>query len=104
MSASYYVWYKVTDADDRELERAVRGMQARLACRTGIHGRLLKKRDAPDTWMEVYEGVAEPQGFERQMQDLVEQFDLEMFLRDSRHTECFLGDAAIAQVSCREGD
>lgn len=99
MSASYYVWYQVTDADDRELEQAVRGLQARLACRTGVAGRLLKRRDRPDTWMEVYEAVAEPIAFERELQALVDQFDIEVRLADRRHVECFI-EAGSALPAC----
>ncbi len=93
MSAHYYVWYRVPEGVAAEAETAVRALQARLACSSGIGGRLLKKRDAPETWMEVYEGVAEPQAFERQLQELVERYDVEMFLDGGRHVECFVGEA-----------
>ncbi|TCS72227.1 uncharacterized protein DUF4936 [Sulfuritortus calidifontis] len=100
MSVGYYVWYRVADADDRELEQAVRGMQARLACRTGVAGRLLKRRDAPATWMEVYEAVAEPAAFERVLQALVDQFDIEVRLADRRHVECFVESPGAAVPAC----
>ncbi|NWG87635.1 MAG: DUF4936 family protein [Hydrogenophilaceae bacterium] len=100
MSTSYYVWYKVADADDRELEQAVRAMQARLACRTGVAGRLLKRRDRPDTWMEIYEAVAEPAAFEHQMQALVDQFDIEVRLAEGRHVECFIDLAGNVAPAC----
>lgn len=93
MSTHYYVWYRVQAGSEAAAETAVRGMQARLACRSGVAGRLLKKRDTPETWMEIYENVAEPKGFERQMQELVERYDVEMFLDGGRHAECFLGEA-----------
>ena len=104
MSAHYYVWYRVRDDAAAEAETAVRALQARLACRTGIAGRLLKKRDAPETWMDIYEGVAEPQGFERQMQELVERYDVEMFLEGGRHVECFIGEADAIRSCGKEGD
>lgn len=100
MSANYYVWYKVEDAGDADLEQAVRGMQARLACRTGVAGRLLKRRDAANTWMEVYESVEDAAAFEQAMGALVDQYDIEVRLADSRHVECFVDSAGRAQPAC----
>lgn len=100
MTANYFVWYKVATPEDPELELAVRGMQARLACRSGIAGRLMKRRDAPDTWMEVYEAVADTRAFEQAMQSLVDQFDIEVRLPDSRHVECFVETADNVQPGC----
>ena len=98
----YYIYYRVAD-DDHETETQVRAMQARLACRSGIAGRLLKRRDDPYTWMEIYENVADSQHFERHLARAVSEFDVEMFLaRDARRIiECFSGDvAAPALPSC----
>ena len=88
MSFSYFVWYRVR-ADERETETVIRHMMARLACRSGVAGRLLKKREEPRLWMEVYEGVGDPVGFERLLAQAVAEFDVEMFCDDSRHGECF---------------
>ena len=105
MPHTYCVWYRVKDADDREAETVVRALQARLGCRTGVTGRLLKKRDAPNTWMELYEGVRDVKAFERQLQALTDQFDVDMFLADSRHIECFIEDDAEAALpTCVEGN
>lgn len=94
MSFNYYVWYRVSH-DDRETETNLRAMIARLGCRSGIPGRLLKKRDEPKLWMEVYEGVAAPEAFERALGQALDEFDVEMFLDGPRHGECFLADAAV---------
>jgi hypothetical protein len=88
VSFSYYVWYRVR-ADERETETVIRYMMARLACRSGVTGRLLKKREEARLWMEVYEGVADPAAFERLLAQAVAEFDVEMFCADSRHGECF---------------
>ena len=98
---NYYIYYRVSENDADEAETLVRSMQARLACRSGVAGRLLKKRDEAGLWMEVYEDVAEPERFERLLEQAVDEFDLGMFLDGTRHTECFLGDAAHAAV-CRQ--
>ncbi|MCP5278765.1 MAG: DUF4936 family protein [Thiobacillus sp.] len=86
-----YVWYRV-EKDDRDTENAVRGMMARLACRSGVAGRLLKKRDEPRLWMEVYAGVADQDGFERLMAQKVDEFDLGMFIDGERRVEAFSED------------
>lgn len=99
---NYYIYYRVSEKDADEAETLVRSMQARLACRSGIAGRLLKKRDEPGLWMEVYEGVAEPVRFERLLDQAVDEFDLAMFLDGTRHTECFLGDEALAAACGRD--
>ena len=98
MSFAYYIWYRVR-ADERETETVIRHMMARMACRSGVTGRLLKKRGEPQLWMEVYEGVGDPDGFERLLARAVDEFDVEMFCADSRHTECFADTEAVA-ASC----
>ena len=99
MSASYYIWYRVRD-DGRETETVIRHMLARLACRSGVAGRLLKKRGEPRLWMEVYEGVADPEAFAVHLARAVDEFDVEMFCEDRRHSECFIGDAIAPLAAC----
>jgi hypothetical protein len=96
----YYIYYRVSDRNADEAETLARSMQARLACRSGVAGKLLKKRDEPGLWMEVYENVAEPERFERLLEQAVDEFDLALFVEDRRHLECFTGDEAPAP-SCR---
>lgn len=101
MSCGYYIWYRVS-ADERETETVIRHMMARLACRSGVSGRLLKKREEPRLWMEVYEGVADPAAFERLLAAAVDEFDVEMFCERGRHSECFTQtDGGVA--ACRAG-
>lgn len=87
----YYVYYRVDATDAHHLEPLVRGMQSRLECRTGVAGRLLKRCDDADLWMEAYENVAQPERFENALQKAVVEFEIEMFLaQDARRvTECF---------------
>jgi hypothetical protein len=95
MGHTYCVWYRVTqDALDTEL--AVRAMMARLACRTGVAGQLLRKRDEPGLWMEVYTGVTDPDAFERRLAQAADEYDLGMFIAGERRVECFIPQAACA--------
>lgn len=94
MPFDYYVWYRVGQ-DPAGAEFAVRTMMARLACRAGVAGRLQKKRDEPGLWMEVYPGVTEPSGFEARLAQVLDEFDVDMFLDGPRRTECFVSEAPI---------
>lgn len=94
MAFNYYVWYRVAE-DEGAADLAVRAMMARLGCRTGVPGRLLKKRDEPRLWMEVYEGVPEAEAFERSLAQALDEFDVEMFLDGARRTECFIAESPI---------
>lgn len=91
---SYFVWYRVNQADN-DTETAIRSMMSRLSCRSGVAGRLLKKRDEPRLWMEIYADVADSTGFERLLQQAVDEYDVEMFIDGKRCTECFQADAVI---------
>ncbi len=95
----YYIYYRVKD-DDAETETQIRAMQTRLACRSGISGHLLKRRDDPSTWMEIYENVADSIHFEHQLARAVSEFDVDLFLAgDGRRViECFVGDVAPAST------
>jgi hypothetical protein len=95
----YYIYYRVSARNADEAETLVRSMQSRLACRSGIAGRLLKKRDEPLLWMEIYERVADAGRFERLLDQAVDEFDLAMFLDGPRLAECFLGDS-VPTAAC----
>jgi len=95
VTTDFYVWYRVS-GELGETERLVRGMMARLACRTGVAGRLLKKRDEPTLWMEVYTDVGAADAFARRLDQAVAEYDLEMFIDGTRRSECFLADTNLA--------
>lgn len=89
MALCYYVYYRVTRPQQAGV--AVRGMQSELLVRSGVRGRLLTKRDEPDLWMEVYEGVNDAPAFEAELDSLIAAMKLDGFLAPGsrRHTECF---------------
>lgn len=88
---SYYVYYR-SDADPAEVRRIVEGVQRDLARETGVHGRLLRRADGTATWMEVYEAVADPAGFERAVAAAVARAGFERLLApgERRHIERFV--------------
>lgn len=99
MASSLYVWYRVT-GEAGEAETAIRSMLARLACRTGVAGRLLKKLDEPGLWMEVYEGIGDRAGFLPRLAQAADEFDVAMFIDGNRREEWFAEDTSRAGPAC----
>jgi len=90
---SYYIYYR-TGADASRIRPAVSAMQTALAEATGVAGRLLSRVDDRTTWMEVYEDVADPERFERELAACVERFGVRSLLQAGaeRHVERFTAD------------
>lgn len=61
---SFYVYYRVDPAREVELRAAVERLFDAAARECAVRGRLLRRRDDPGTWMEVYEGVDDDARFE----------------------------------------
>ncbi|HUL40846.1 MAG TPA: DUF4936 family protein [Burkholderiales bacterium] len=91
MTLNFYIYYRVEAAGAAVLETRIREMQATLRDRTGIAGRLIKKRGDALLWMEVYENVA-AESFEAALARVVEEHHIRQFLEpgSQRHTECFI--------------
>ncbi len=60
-----YVYYQVSPGDHAAGRAAAEFILRHVLAETGIGGRLLHRRDRPDTWMEVYEGIDGDADFER---------------------------------------
>ena len=93
MSHSYYVYYR-SAAAPAAVREAVVAMQAAVARATGVQGRLLRRVDDDGTWMEIYESVADPERFERELADAAAGARLEALLAPGaiRHIERFTND------------
>lgn len=91
MSLVFYVYFKVApDAETRARELA-QALVADVRRETGIAGTLLRRRDDPSTWMEVYLGVADGQAFEAVLRRLAEASDFQQVLKEgsTRRLEIF---------------
>jgi hypothetical protein len=64
MNYSLYIYYKVSPGREKSVRAAAQDLFKSIAAATGVEGRLSCRRDKPDTWMEVYEGIAEPDAFQ----------------------------------------
>ena len=87
----YYIYFRIAPEQAAEIKAAVQQLQSVIHVQLGITGRLLIKRDAPNTWMEVYENIAEPSEFEAVLRLAEEQAGIAKLLSpgETRHLECF---------------
>ena len=91
---SYYVWYRVA-GDACEARAAVTAMMLDVAVDCGVVGRLMKRSDDPQTWMEVYEGVDDAQEFEASLRDAIARHDALSYADGGRHVECFVACGSL---------
>jgi Domain of unknown function (DUF4936) len=92
VSASLFVYYRVADASESAVRERVGAILADVRAATGVQGRLLRRRDDPTTWMEVYEPVPETEAFERALDAVLARhgFDALLAPGGARHTERFV--------------
>ncbi len=85
----YYVYYRVAPDSVGEAEAATEVILRTLEAEVGVSGRLLKKRDEPLLWMEVYENVPADEPFETRLAHACDRAGLAAHLSGTRHVECF---------------
>jgi hypothetical protein len=114
--AHYFVWYRLsekpggdTSGDMSAFRIAIEAVLADVRSSTGVAARLLVRRDLGGqptqrdegglltrsnevaTWMEVYDDVADPITFERELAAAVLRHDIARFVPEgSRHVEAFV--------------
>lgn len=86
---NWYVYYPAPSGTGM-LPR-LRAMQRQLAQSSGVAARIEARAaaDATPTWMEVYEGIADPQGFAIQLADALSASGLQQELPAQRRVERF---------------
>lgn len=91
MSLSLFVYYRVS-APDSTVRARVDALQSDVFAATGVRGRLLRRRDDPTTWMEIYEPVADAVAFEQSLDAALARHGFSALLAagDVRHTERFV--------------
>ncbi len=90
---AYYVYYRLrADTDSAEAEGRIAAMQQTLAASTGVHGRLLRRKDDPATWMEIYEPIEDGPVFELALQQAVDSAGIAGLIEpgSARHLERFI--------------
>ena len=61
---NYYVYYRVDAARVGTLQTEIENLFGRIQEQSGIRGRWMHRRDDPQTYMEIYEGVRDEPAFE----------------------------------------
>ena len=91
MPYSYYIYYRVDPARTAASERRIGELLEAMRKATGVAGRLMKKRDEPNLWMEVYENVTDEARFEWELAEAVDHLKIQELLLPGtpRHLECF---------------
>lgn len=91
MPWSYYIYYRVDAARADACTAAVQKLLTTVHERTGIRGRVLKKRNEPLLWMEIYDAVTDEAKFEWELAEAVAASGITALLQSgtARHTECF---------------
>lgn len=86
----YYVYYRIAPRREAEAAAAVDQLLFEIAAQTGVQGRLLRKRDEPALWMEVYADVP-GDWLEAPLAAAAARLQFERFLQpgSSRRVECF---------------
>jgi len=89
----YFIYYRIRPNSDHAHARAtIRAMQAGLAKRTGIAGRLMERCGDDATWMEIYESVADRVAFDVALDIEAEAHRLSALIEpgSTRHVERFV--------------
>lgn len=91
MTSAYYIYYRVDATHAAACADAALKLLHSMRERTGIQGRLLKKRNEPWLWMEIYEPVADEAKFEWELAEAVASSGISTCLQSggARHIECF---------------
>ena len=85
-----YVYSKVSAPQGEAVLAAAHALLAAVREATGVSGRLLRRREQPGTWMEVYEGIADSTAFDRLLAEKVAAVGfLDHLGGGGRHTERF---------------
>ncbi|MDH4150173.1 MAG: DUF4936 family protein [Betaproteobacteria bacterium] len=92
MTWSYYIYYRVDAGKTGACAVSAEKLLAAVQAKTGVQGRVLKKRNEPQLWMEIYEHVTDEAKFEWELAEAVAASGINATLQpdSTRHTECFV--------------
>jgi hypothetical protein len=92
---SAYVYYRIDPAQAQLAADRIDALLRAMAMHCSLPPRRMSRCDDPETWMEIYEGIADFAAFATASHAAAQDFDCAAFTRDERHMECFCApDAA----------
>lgn len=74
---NYYVYYKLNAEQVARASSLVNELFEQIKQKFGVHGRWMRRRDDPSTYMEVYEGVRDAAAFEALMKSEAARFGVQ---------------------------
>ena len=91
MNWSFYIYYRVDAAKTGACAVAVEYLFDAVQRKTGVRGRVMKKRNEPLLWMEIYENVGDEAKFEWELAEAVAGSGIANLLQSGsgRYIECF---------------
>ena len=93
-----YVYYRIDPAQAALAAARIDALLDALAAHCSRPPRRLARCDDPATWMEIYEGIADPETFSADLNAAVRALGCEAFTHGERHLECFSQSRARPDV------
>jgi hypothetical protein len=89
---SYFIYYRVAPSHATEITSTVNAIFQDVHDATGIRGRLMRRADGSDTWMEIYGHVTDQAAFDTALAQAVDRnrFDKLLAADSKRHIERFV--------------
>jgi hypothetical protein len=85
-----YLYYRIDPAQAAIAAIRIDALLAAMAAHCTRPPRRLTRCDDADTWMEIYEGIADFAAFAQALGAATLRFGCAEFTRGERHLECFL--------------
>jgi hypothetical protein len=87
----YFVYYRVA-GEDATVRARIGALLDEVERRTGVRGRVFRRTDGSGTWMETYEGIADPDAFDQALDGAVSATAFSTILPadQRRHVERFV--------------
>jgi len=86
---SAYVYYRIDPAQADLAAAWIDALLDAMAVHCRRPPRRMSRCDDPETWMEIYEGIADFAAFAAAQEAAVQAFNCAAFTRNERHLECF---------------
>ncbi len=96
MNASCYVYYRVPPGQGTQVRHVVGALFEDLQKRIDVSCRLARRRDDPDTWMEIYDRFRDPDEFRHELESATERHGLHA-LTSERTLEIFIADVLLPE-------